>query len=246
MMNRRRYLFSFLSIIVTINGLAAPLPNRRDTLKSLGTVLVSTSAAIHPAIAADKPEVVEYKSEVDKFSLAIPSSWKIVTKDKDGQSGKLFTAIDLQSGSVVTVVRERACEMKIYIEQPERCDLFIPTTGLLSEETLQRDISKLLVRYDERDNAVLDGATQLESVVRKNNKEVELVANTIIPTGGMYTDGMGLEHPNTLTRLVKACAIVQEEGNLLSVWVSSPLDEWQKPVSAFRLRQIYESIRLEA
>eukprot|EP00550_Attheya_septentrionalis_P003960 CAMPEP_0198290506 /NCGR_PEP_ID=MMETSP1449-20131203/8344_1 /TAXON_ID=420275 /ORGANISM="Attheya septentrionalis, Strain CCMP2084" /LENGTH=256 /DNA_ID=CAMNT_0043989015 /DNA_START=419 /DNA_END=1189 /DNA_ORIENTATION=- len=238
---------ALLSALAVTSGLTTPT-GRRAIFKSWGTVVLSTVAFESAAGAAITPETVPYQSEVDNFSLSIPSSWTVVTKNKEGQSGQLFSAIDLKSGTVVNVVRERPCEMKLYVEEPKKCDLFIPSTGLLSDETIQRDVSKLVVRYDERDNAVLDGVTRIESFTRKKGSStgIEIEAVTTIPTGGTYRDGMGLDQPYTLDRIVKGHAVVQANGSLVSIWLSAPADEWNQPVSGIRLRQVYESIKLDA
>jgi hypothetical protein len=238
-----------LSALAVTCGLTIP-SGRRTVLKSCGAAVLSTVAFESSAAgAATTSETVPYQSEVDKFSLSIPSSWKVVTKNKEGQqSGQLFSAIDLKSGAVVNVVRERPCEMQRYIEEPKQCDLFIPPTGLLSDETIQRDVSKLVVRYDERDNAVLDGVTRIESFTRKKGSSsgIEIKAVTTIPTGGTYRDGMGLDQPNTLDRIAKGHVVVQANGSLVSIWLTAPADEWNQPVSGIRLRQVYESIKLGA
>jgi hypothetical protein len=239
---------AFLSALTVTSGLTTPT-GRRAVFKSLGTAVLSTvvfeSTAADGAATTPPAETVAYQSEVDNFSLSVPSSWTVVTKNKDGQSGQLFAAIDLKSGSVVNVVRERPCEMKLYIDEPKQCDLFIPPTGLLSDETFQRDVSKLVVRYDERDNAVLDGVTRIDSFSRTKKGGIEIEAVTTIPTGGTYRDGMGLDQPNTLDRIAKGHAVVQANGSLVSIWLSAPSDEWNKPVSGIRLRKIYESIKLD-
>jgi hypothetical protein len=235
----------FLSALALTSALTIPT-GRRVVLKSWGAAALSTVAFGSAAGAATTAETVMYQSNVDNFSLSIPSSWTIVTKNKDGQPGQLFSAIDLKSGSVVNVVRERPCEMQLYIDKPAQCDLFVPSTGLLSDETIQRDVSKLLVRYDERDNKVLDGVSRLDSFSRKKGSNgLEIAAVTTIPTGGTYRDGMGLDQPNTLNRITKAHALVQANGSLVSIWLSAPEDEWKQPVMGIRLRQLYESIKLD-
>lgn len=236
---------AFLSVLTVTSSLSIP-SSRRTFVKSFGSAALAT-VAFGPAFAADAataPETVTYESDVDNFSVSIPSSWKIITRNKEGQSGQLFSAIDLQSGSVVNVVRERPCEMKKYIDEPTQCDLFVPATGLPSEETIQKDVSKLLIRYDERDNAALDGVTRLDSFTGNQKSGLEVTAITTIPTGGTFRDGMGLDQPITLNRIGKAHVVVQANGSLVSIWVSSPEDEWQKPVSGIRLQKVYDSIKL--
>jgi hypothetical protein len=233
---------------------------RRTVLQSL--LVGSSSVFLSPsgAIADETPsDLKTYQS--DLFALSVPSSWSVITNTADNNTNKqplrkdglLFSALDLSSGSVVTVYREQACDLATYVQDSKNyCDLMLPKDGgpLFGEATLQKDLQKLLIRYDERDNKVLDGTTALveysaTETRNKNNCSLRLMGATVIPTGGTYRDGMGLDQPKTLTRIVKASVLVlSEENTVLSAWISAPEDEWQKPVSGIRLRSAVESLRL--
>eukprot|EP00555_Chaetoceros_dichaeta_P007913 CAMPEP_0198264956 /NCGR_PEP_ID=MMETSP1447-20131203/19070_1 /TAXON_ID=420782 /ORGANISM="Chaetoceros dichaeta, Strain CCMP1751" /LENGTH=234 /DNA_ID=CAMNT_0043954139 /DNA_START=243 /DNA_END=947 /DNA_ORIENTATION=+ len=205
-----------------------------------------------------KKELTEYESKRNHFSLSVPSNFSIIT-NKIGSdastSGQIFSALDLNSGTVVTVHRESACPIDQYVSQPKTCDFVLPNEAdgpLLSEQTMKRDATKMIIRHDDRDNAVLGGTSTLQSIERVEegpNDGIVMVANTILPTGGTYQDEMGLRRESTITRVVKARVVVQtgESGSksFLGVWVSSPLDEWQKPVMGTRLRLIIQSICIE-
>jgi len=205
-----------------------------------------------------KKELTEYESKRNKFSISVPSTFSIIT-NKIGSdtttSGQIFSALDLNSGTVITVHRESACPIDQYVSQPKTCDFVLPNEAdgpLLSEQTMKRDATKMIIRHDDRDNAVLGGTSTLQSIERVKdgpNDGIVMVANTILPTGGTYQDEMGLRRESTITRVVKARVVVQtgESGSksFLGVWISSPLDEWQKPVMGTRLRQIIQSICIE-
>jgi hypothetical protein len=162
---------------------------------------------------------------------------------------------------------------------------------LFSEETYQKDARKLLLRHDDRDNAVLQGISTLETahVVRvpppsptrrisstRNGtgstgtvsssavSVLEVQATTTLPSGGTYRDTMGLEQPNTIDRKVVAKAYYTSSSTtpttsttntntdtdttadtdirVISIWLSSPVDEWQKPVMNIKLNQIWDSV----
>jgi len=235
------------------------------TVSSLSLSGVSTALAVEEsAESTKKKEVIEYNSKRNKFSITIPASFKVITKIEspkliDGKGEQLFSALDLNSGTVITVHRERACSTSDYVSEPKRCNLVLPKDNapLLSEETLEKDASKILVRHDDRDNAVLGGSSLLKSAEmmgkgRNNDKGLYIVANTELPTGGTYQDEMGLRKESTLTRVVKARVVsqidtegVSSDDSLLGIWVSAPLDEWQKPVMGTKLNQIMESIQIE-
>jgi hypothetical protein len=186
----------------------------------------------------------------------------------------MFSAIDLQSGSVITVIQEQACNMKEYAQSQKTCDLLLPSAGpndgntgkqlLFSGETVAKDVSKLLIRHDDRDNAVLLGTTKLDSYKLQvnpssKNDVLDLIATTTIPSGGTYRDTMGIDRPNTIDRRVKAKAVVVTNGkgdgdggaapgvttrtSILSIWLSAPLDEWQKPVMGTKLANIWDSVK---
>jgi len=144
-----------------------------------------------------------------------------------------------------------------------------PSSSLLSltQGGLEKDAQKILIRHDDRDNAVLGGSSSLRTIEpvkdsnSNNNKGVlglYMVADTVLPTGGTYEDGMGIRRESTMTRVVKARVVSQSEGregsdggggedslSLLGIWVSAPLDEWQKPVMGTKLNQIMESVVIE-
>jgi len=204
-----------------------------------------------------KKEFNEFESVSNKFSITVPLTFKIITNkigSEMAMSGQIFSALDLNSGTVITVHRENACPFDQYVSQPKLCDFVLPseTDGeLLSAETMYKDATKMMIRHDERE-AVLSGTSTLESVERIKdgiNNGIFMVVNTDLPTGGTYTDGMGLIRESTLTRVVKARVVVQTgvNGNksFLEIWISSPLDEWKKPVMGTKLRQIIDSIKIE-
>jgi len=126
----------------------------------------------------------------------------------------------------------------------------------MSEGTLRKDATKLLIRHDDRDNAVLGGSSTLRTVDMfdggPGGGAAYLVADTVLPTGGAYRDDMGLMKESTITRVVKARIVSQSaEGDandisLLGIWVSAPLDEWQNPAMGTRLNKIMESIQIES
>jgi len=209
---------------------------------------VVASLATSPTLALAVADVTDYA--IDGFTVGIPSSWKVITKppSKKGTASKLFSAIDLQSGSVITVVREQACSIQEYAQSQQTCDVVLPQGKVLfSEETLAKDISKLLIRHDDRDNAVLQGTTKLDSYqLDLNRNVVDLIATTSLPSGGTYRDTMGIDRPNTIDRRVKAKAVVEEgQGGcgIFTLWMNAPLDEWQKPVMGIKLNQIWDSVK---
>uniref|UniRef100_A0A7S1ZIT9 Uncharacterized protein n=1 Tax=Ditylum brightwellii TaxID=49249 RepID=A0A7S1ZIT9_9STRA len=85
-----------------------------------------------------------------------------------------------------------------------------------------------------------------------------------MPSGGTYRDSMGIYRPSTIDRNVKAKAVVVNDDNrndsttttapsseslgaagtrILSLWLSAPSDEWQKPVMGIKLNQIWSSVK---
>lgn len=96
------------------------------------------------------------------------------------------------------------------------------------------------------------------------NNIVDIAATTEIPTGGTTKDAIGRTVLQTLTRRVQARAVVENrvssstpEGSadattiietttttLLSVWVSTPVDEWTNPASGTKIRRVVDSIQL--
>lgn len=240
----------------------APLSSRRAMLTGSFSALIATTLGGRPAGAAAERDGVTDIVIGDYFAFGIPSTWNIITKpspDKKTQKKvpTLFSAIDFQSGSVLTVVQEQACNVREYAQSDENtCDFVMPpaspdgrTTALFSEDTLSKDLTKLLIRHDDRDNAVLQGTSRLDSYhVDDTNKRVAtLLAITTLPSGGTYTDGMGIVRPGTIERNVRATAIVVGDGGdgktqVLSLWLSAPADEWQKPVMGTKLGQIWKSV----
>mmetsp|Transcript_22952 Transcript_22952/g.34543 ORF Transcript_22952/g.34543 Transcript_22952/m.34543 type:complete len:146 (+) Transcript_22952:3-440(+) len=142
----------------------------------------------------------------------------------------------------------------------------------MSGENLPRDISKLIIRHDDRDNTALQGTTTLNSYQmtttaqgdQNNSNILDLIATTTMPSGGTYRDTMGIDRPSTIDRNVKAKAVVVNDDNrndsttttapsseslgaagtrILSLWLSAPSDEWQKPVMGIKLNQIWSSVK---
>lgn len=237
-----------------------------------------------------KEKCVDYV--VKDFTITLPSTWNIITKfddksDKKKPTPTLFSAIDFNSGSVVSVVQEEACGLNEYAKSSfgssssdksapassKICDFLLKDNplSLFSTETYPKDASKLLIRHDDRDNAVLQGISQLEdtqlfgeskatasSSSSSSSPLLELRATTTIPTGGTYRDTMGLEQPNTIDRKVVAKAVASISTStdtstdisttttkVVSIWLSAPLDEWQKPVMGTKLKQIWDSVKYD-
>ena len=105
--------------------------------------------AITTETGKSKPEVYDYI--IDDFTVSIPSNWKVTSKppvdsntnkSKRGQNPKLFSAIDFQSGGVITVVREQACNAQEYAQSINSCNIVLPSDNLIfSENTIDKDIS---------------------------------------------------------------------------------------------------------
>ena len=211
-----------------------------------------------------KPEVSDYI--IDDFTVSIPSNWKVTikppvdsntNKSKRGQNPKLFSAIDLQSGGVITVVREQACNAQEYAQSMNSCNIVLPDNLIFSENTIAKDISKLLIRHDDRDNTALQGTTKLDSY-DLNRNVLDLTATTTLPSGGVYRDTMGIDRPNTIDRRLKAKALVTvaptsandeqksigQSTSVLTLWLSAPSDEWQKPVMGTKLNEVWDSIKV--
>ena len=190
----------------------------------------------------EKEKTIEYT--VQDFTMALPANWKIITKyDGKSTTPTIFSAIDFNSGAVLSVVREEPCTVADYAKSSfekstktaKKCDFaFKPADGgnpmkLFSSETYEKDASKLLIRHDDRDNAVLSAISKVNDskLVGKggllmlpthgdedstridsfSSPLLELSATTTIPTSGTYTDTMGLEQPNTIQRKVVAKAV---------------------------------------
>ena len=236
-------------------------------------------------------------------------------KKKTKNTPTLFSAIDFKTGSVISVVEEQACSVEQFAQSSfasasknknsnknaKVCDFVLqqpaiaPSSSslgsvplaLFSDETYQKDARKLLLRHDDRDNAVLQGISTLETahVVRvpppvaatrrisstrtrtvssSAVSVLEVQATTTLPSGGTYRDTMGLEQPNTIDRKVVAKAYYTSSSTtpttsttntntdtdttadtdirVISIWLSSPVDEWQKPVMNIKLNQIWDSV----
>jgi hypothetical protein len=235
--------------------------DRRSAISVFGSLPIlavftpTESKALAASETKSKSEVTEYS--IDEFSFTIPSSWK-VTSNKNGQklkSQKIFSAIDFQSGSVITVVREPACSAQEYAQSLNSCSVVLPTgKEIFSEETIAKDVTKLLIRHDDRDNTALQGTTKLDRFdISTDRKMLDLIATTTIPSGGVYRDAMGIDRPNTIDRRVKAKSLLLSKSgdssespssSILTVWLSAPLDEWGKPVMGTKLAQIYETIQV--
>jgi hypothetical protein len=194
-----------------------------------------------PPVAKEK--TVEYT--IQDFAVVLPVNWRIITRydetsSKPSSTPTLFSAIDFNSGAVISVVREEACSVSEYAKSSfekskknsKKCDFALRGEGssLFSIETYEKDASKLLIRHDDRDNAVLKGVSSIEdskltqnggfrrsspSLSGENDSMIdsysssllEVQATTTIPTSGTYRDAMGLEQPNTIARKVLAKAV---------------------------------------
>ena len=294
------------------NGRKDQLPfSISQSRRSAATSIVATAAAVmfsgsSQASAAattisldtltDETQIVKEKCVdyvVKDFTITLPSTWNIITKfddksDKKKPTPTIFSAIDFNSGSVVSVVQEEACDLNEYAKSsfgsssssdkssPSKiCDFLLKDNplSLFSTETYPKDASKLLIRHDDRDNAVLQGLSQLEdsqlfgeskaassSSSSSSSPLLELRATTTIPSGGTHRDTMGLEQPNTIDRKVVAKAVASTSTNtststdtstttattkVVSIWLSAPLDEWQKPVMGTKLTQIWDSVKYD-
>eukprot|EP00979_Chaetoceros_neogracilis_P000689 scaffold162_cov267-Chaetoceros_neogracile.AAC.39 len=271
----------------TTNGPTAM--NRRSMISIIGsaaTTTIFTLSAPNDATAAgistnpneaikSKPDIVEIP--IQDFTISIPASWKVTSNtssskntnkpntSKRSNNSKIFSAIDLQSGSVMTVVEEQTCSAQEYAQSINSCDLPLsPLKRIFSQDTIDKDISKLLIRHDDRDNTALQGTTKLDTynIDRgANDNLLDLTVTTTIPSGGTYRDTMGIDRPNMVERRVKAKALVKngtaqigaedgqtllggESTRILTLWLSAPMDEWQKPVMGTKLNQIWDSITI--
>mmetsp|Transcript_28113 Transcript_28113/g.64335 ORF Transcript_28113/g.64335 Transcript_28113/m.64335 type:complete len:289 (-) Transcript_28113:103-969(-) len=236
----------------------------------IGCVITGSLISPQKARAANDSEKNDFI--VDGFKFSIPSNWKVTSKPQmdasntdnksksEQKNPKLFSAIDFQSGSVITVVRERACNAQEFAQSADSCDVLIPSGHMIfSDDTIAKDISKLLLRHDDRDNAVLQGTTRLDSYeYQSNSNTLDVGATTTLPSVGTYRDSLGIDRQNTLDRKLKAKSLLQvspknenEEKSLeyqapriLTLWLSAPVDEWQKPVMGTKLNQVWESIKV--
>eukprot|EP00536_Pseudo-nitzschia_multiseries_P006848 jgi/Psemu1/324509/estExt_fgenesh1_pg.C_1510011 len=140
--------------------------------------------------------MVEYF--IKDFSVSLPDNWKILTefdKDESGTSKgasypTLFSATDVRTGSILTVVQEEACGLQDYSKSKEAgsplvCDFVQPKEGappLFSTETYARDATQLLIRHDDREKA--NSASVGGSSISK------LVDTNLIGYGSSYAKGM--------------------------------------------------------
>lgn len=228
---------------------------QRILASSLLAVCISwSSQSVEPAVAATAESV---KIETSSYSINIPSSWKVINRKSDsliGQNGVLLSVLDPQGGSTVSVVREQACPASKYFEQPKLCDLVLPKDGVLdfsSQEVTEAIVKKMVIRRDDRDNAALGAEpTSLDQISRLDDHHVDFVGSTSIPTGAVKKDAIGRTVQESIVRVAKMKTSIQElDGEespcLLSVWVSAPLDEWQKPLTGIRLQQVVDSVTVE-
>lgn len=234
------------------------LSERRHVLNSLiavaGSVSGFSSFSTCTNAAGATDEFVSY--EVSPFSFDLPNSgWKALVKPNNPKGPKMFAALDFNTGAALTVVEEQACSPAQYAtttsgssSSAQRCDLLLPSGQgelLFSDTSLSKDVSKLLIRYDDRDNVALEGITVLDSVQpipSGKNTSFDLVATTTIPTGGTYQDTLGLDRPYTILRKVEARVVCLGD-RILSLWLSAPVDEWRKPVTGAKLLQILASVQ---
>jgi len=245
---------------------------------------VAAAAAPPPAAAAAAAANGDISYTVEPFVFTLPKSWNVIVKnnknnEKKKLDGKLFSAIDFSTGAVLTVVEEQICSPVEYAANVKQCDMVATissggrdgigketTLPFSSPETLSRDISKLLIRHDDRDNAALQGSTRLESVdtvtidsrssssSRRSSSSSSnrasswnVYATTNIPTGGTYTYGMGLDQPNMLARTVQTKVVKTDENpyRVISLWLTAATDDWNKPTTGLKLREIWKSVHAQ-
>ena len=128
-----------------------------------------------------KEKNIEYS--VQDFTMVLPENWKVITKydeksTKPASTPTIFSAIDFNSGAVISVVREEACSVSDYAKSsfekspkksnPRKCDFVLkpaegvsPFQNIFSLDTYEKDASKLLISHDDRDNAVLRGVSRI-------------------------------------------------------------------------------------
>jgi hypothetical protein len=228
-----------------------------DNIKTTTTTddLLDASAVDDPPPVAAKQKMIEYT--VQDFTVALPANWKVITRYDEKAAKKppstptLFSAIDFNSGAVISIVKEEGCSINEYAKSSfetsknanknnapanKRCNFVLKNAnndeGIFSAETYEKDASKLLIRHDDRDNAVFRGMSTIEesnlngepssssassettastststSTDSYSSSLLELRATTTIPTSGTYRDTMGLEQLNTIDRKVLAKAV---------------------------------------
>ena len=218
-----------------------------DNSKSITTTSDDASAVDDPPPPVTaKEKMIEYT--VQDFTVALPANWKVITKydeksaKKPSSTPTLFSAIDFNSGAVISVVKEEGCSINEYAKSSfettkksnktgpakKTCNFVLKNEeGIFSGETYKKDASKLLIRHDDRDNAVFRGVSTIEesNLVGEPSSYsassettastwdsfasslLELRATTTIPTSGTYRDTMGLEQLNTIDRKVLAKAV---------------------------------------
>ena len=254
MISRRSAATSMASILFSVTtappALAADADENEATVASSDSIKTiattdDASAVDDPTPVAAKEKMVEYI--VQDFTVALPANWKVITKydekavKKLSSTPTLFSAIDFNSGAVISIVKEEGCSINEYAKSAfetsknkktgpakKTCNFVLKNEeGVFSAETFKKDASKLLIRHDDRDNAVFRGVSTIEesnlvgepssySASSKTTSStwdsyasslLELRATTTIPTSGTYRDTMGLEQPNTIDRKVLAKAV---------------------------------------
>jgi len=236
----------------------------QKSLSSAAALLVATSPANAAHTTAAVEETIAYT--VDPFSFELPKSWKVIVNKTPGakadfflgaassaNDGKVFSALDFGTGAVLTVVHEQICTPAEYAASDDKqCDILAAANSAMpfsSPDILSKDVSKLLIRHDDRDNAVLQGTTVLESVEavsnsNKNSQAWNVFATTNLPTGGTYRDTMGLDQPAMLARKVQTKVIKfdNDPNHIITLWYTVPIDDWNKPTTGLKLREIWKSI----
>jgi len=135
---------------------------------------------------------------VKDFTVSLPDNWKVLTEfDKDEVGSAkgasyptLFSAVDVRTGSFLTVVQEEACGLEDLAKSkdpgsPLVCDFVQPKEGappLFSTETYTRDATQLLIRHDDREkaNSALLGGSSISKLVDTN----------LVGYGSSYAKGM--------------------------------------------------------
>jgi len=255
MTKTRRHKLVWMLILVASPALAwQPQihPNRRQAIQ---TILAGCVAAPRTVSAAAVDEFVPYS--VAPFSFEIPKSWKVTVKPSPGKpkDGKVFSALDSETGAVLTVVQEQICSRTDYALNEKKCDLVGGDgsgSSVFAEATFDQDVTKLLRRYNDRDNVVIEGypysviqgTTALDRVERDALPgSFQAFITSSIPTGGTYLGKDAREQPYATTRTVQSRVRVVDNDRVMSVWLSAPTDEWRKPLVGTQLLQVWGSIQ---
>jgi hypothetical protein len=238
-------LASFLLVTRALQPVASS--SRRQVLErftapgllSLCTIIAS------PEIASAAAEEEFVSMAVAPFSFEIPKSWKVIVKpNSTPKDGKLFSALDLGTGAVLTIVQEQICSRAEYALNDKQCDLVAGESPTFGPETFSKDVTKLLRRHDDRDNVALQGISTLDRVQVQSGETFQVFSTTTIPTGGTYQDRMGLDQPYVLTRTVQSQVRVDNPSSrVYSLWLSAPTDEWRKPIVGTRILQVWTSVK---